>query len=43
MVFQQYSSFPWMSVLDNVKLPLILRGVSDKEGYGNDQNCRSGR
>lgn len=21
----QYSSFPWMSVLDNVKLPLILR------------------
>lgn len=27
MVFQQYSSFPWMSVLDNVK----LRGVSDKE------------
>lgn len=31
MVFQQYSSFPWMSVLDNVKLPLILRGVSDKE------------
>lgn len=24
MVFQQYSSFPWMSVLDNVKLPLIF-------------------
>jgi NitT/TauT family transport system ATP-binding protein len=31
MVFQQYTSFEWKSVLDNVALPLILRGVPDKE------------
>ena len=31
MVFQQYSSFPWYSVLDNVMLPLRYRGVSKQE------------
>ena len=31
MVFQQYSSFPWKSVLDNVALPLILNGTPKKE------------
>lgn len=29
MVFQQYSSFPWMTVLENVSLPLKLHGISD--------------
>ncbi len=31
MVFQQYSSLEWFSVLDNVALPLTLKGVSKKE------------
>jgi NitT/TauT family transport system ATP-binding protein len=31
MVFQQYSSFEWYSVLKNVSLPLILRGLAKKE------------
>lgn len=31
MVFQQYSSFPWMSVLDNIALPLKIKGVNKKE------------
>lgn len=33
MVFQQYSSFPWMSVLRNVALPLLLKGIPQKEAY----------
>lgn len=31
MVFQQYSSFPWMTVLENVALPLVMQGVSKDE------------
>jgi NitT/TauT family transport system ATP-binding protein len=33
MVFQQYSSFPWMTVLDNVALALDYEGISKKERY----------
>lgn len=31
MVFQQYSSFPWLTVLENVALPLKFKGVPQKE------------
>ena len=31
MVFQQYSSFPWLTVLENVGLGLRLKGFSKKE------------
>lgn len=31
MVFQHYSSYEWMTVRDNVALPMILRGVPKKE------------
>lgn len=31
MTFQQYSSFSWMTVLENVALPLKMRGVPKKE------------
>lgn len=33
MVFQQYSSFPWLTVLDNVAFPLTLKKVPKKERY----------
>lgn len=33
MVFQQYSSLPWMTVLENVSLALKFKGVSRKERY----------
>ncbi len=31
MVFQQYSSLPWMTVLDNVALALQFKGIEEKE------------
>lgn len=31
MVFQQYSSYEWMTVLDNVALPMVLKGIPKKE------------
>ncbi|MCB0641163.1 MAG: ATP-binding cassette domain-containing protein, partial [Phaeodactylibacter sp.] len=31
MVFQQYSSLPWMTVLDNVSLALRYKGMPKKE------------
>jgi NitT/TauT family transport system ATP-binding protein len=31
MVFQQYSSYPWMTVLENVSLPLRLHGIKDTD------------
>lgn len=31
MVFQKYSSFPWLSVLENVALGLDIQGVPEKE------------
>jgi len=31
MVFQQYTSFEWKTVLQNVALPLILKGVANDE------------
>lgn len=33
MVFQQYSSLEWFTVLENVALPLTLKGVSKKEAH----------
>lgn len=33
MVFQQYTSFEWKTVLQNVALPLILQGIPKKEAY----------
>jgi NitT/TauT family transport system ATP-binding protein len=32
MVFQSYSSFPWLTVLDNVRFGLDLKGTPRKEG-----------
>ena len=31
MIFQQYSSFPWLTVLENVALGLKFKGVPEKE------------
>jgi len=33
MVFQQYSSFPWLTVLENVSLALALKGVPKRERH----------
>lgn len=31
MVFQQYSSYEWMTALDNVALPMVIKGMSWKD------------
>lgn len=31
MIFQKYSSFPWLTVLENVELGLRLQGISKKD------------
>lgn len=31
MIFQQYSSYPWLTVVENIELPLKLKGVGAKE------------
>jgi NitT/TauT family transport system ATP-binding protein len=33
MVFQQYSSLPWLTVLENVELGLKFKGVDPKKRY----------
>jgi len=33
MVFQQYSSFHWKSVIENVALPLLIHGVNKREAF----------
>jgi NitT/TauT family transport system ATP-binding protein len=33
MVFQQYSSLPWRTVLQNITLPLEIKGVDSKETH----------
>ncbi len=33
MVFQEYSLFPWRSVIDNVAFPLEMKGVDEEERY----------
>jgi len=33
MVFQQYSSFHWKSVIENVALPLLIHGVNKQEAF----------
>ncbi|MBN1790479.1 MAG: ABC transporter ATP-binding protein [Bacteroidales bacterium] len=38
MVFQQYTSFEWKTVLQNVALPLILKGVSREEAHEKAMN-----
>jgi spermidine/putrescine ABC transporter ATP-binding subunit len=34
MVFQNFALFPHMTIWDNVRFPLMIRGVSKKEGEG---------
>jgi NitT/TauT family transport system ATP-binding protein len=33
MVFQQYSSFHWKTVIENVALPLLIKGVNETEAF----------
>ena len=33
MVFQEYSLFPWRSVIENVAFPLEMKGVAEEERY----------
>ena len=40
MVFQQYSSYPWMTVLENVALPLRLHGTNVLKGETKEQAIR---
>jgi len=34
IVFQSFALFPWLSVLDNVEVPLLARGMKREERYG---------
>lgn len=33
MVFQQYSSFHWKTVIENVALPLLIKGINKNEAF----------
>lgn len=33
MVFQQYSSFHWKTVIENVALPLLIKGINKTEAF----------
>jgi NitT/TauT family transport system ATP-binding protein len=33
MIFQQYTSFPWKSVIENVALPLLVKNVNKSEAF----------
>lgn len=33
MIFQQYTSFPWKSVIENVALPLLIKNVNKSEAF----------
>lgn len=33
MIFQQYSNLPWMSVIENVALPLLIQKVNKTEAF----------
>lgn len=33
MIFQQYTSFPWKSVIENVALPLLVKGTNKREAF----------
>jgi NitT/TauT family transport system ATP-binding protein len=33
MIFQQYTSFPWKSVIENVALPLLVKNVNKTEAF----------
>lgn len=33
MIFQQYTSFPWKSVIENVALPLLIKNVNHSEAF----------
>lgn len=41
MVFQQYSSYPWMTVLENVSLPLKLHGVKESDKLQGESDADS--
>ncbi|MFA5154250.1 MAG: ATP-binding cassette domain-containing protein [Clostridia bacterium] len=33
MIFQQYTSFPWKSVIENVALPLLIKNINKTEAF----------